>query len=545
MQANGVTLGDLADVVTDRIEQWSRTDFVERMWGGDHTLWADDPSEITNRLGWLTLPETMASHLPGITGFAAEVAGEGCEHVVLLGMGGSSLAPEVWQRTFGSAPGHPELIVLDSTHPGAILDVAGRSDLATTLFLVSSKSGTTVEPLSMFRWFWHQLASSGIDPGPHFAAVTDPGSQLELLARDRGFRRVFTADPDVGGRYSALTHFGLVPAALIGADVAGLVDAAAAVAHVTSPRTPPKTNPALLLGAALGEAASAGRDKATYVTSPALAAFPDWVEQLVAESTGKDGTGIVPVAGEPLGPPDVYRNDRFFVYVGLRGDEQPGQLERLATLEARGHPVSRHVVSDRYDLAGLMYEAEMAIAAAGAVLGIQPFDQPDVQRAKELARQAMEGELDAGGVEEVDATHSGTLDGAADAWLAAYRPGDYVSIQAYINPTADADGVLQRLRLALRDRLRAATTLGYGPRFLHSTGQLHKGGADTGLFLQLVDDPADQLPVPEADYSFAGLIAGQALGDYQALRDEGRRVLRVQLGKDSAAGLEAVEAVLG
>ncbi len=529
--------GALEGAVADRLGQWQKHDFAARLFEHDHTLWSDDPTEISNRLDWLGLPESMRSEVGDITSFAGEIAAAGFRHLVLLGMGGSSLAPEVWQRTFGNAPGHPELIVLDSTHPDRVQAVTAAVDPATTLFIVSSKSGTTVEPLSMFKWFWHRLAAAGIEPGPHVAAVTDPGSHLADLGAERGFRKVFTANPDVGGRYSALTHFGLVPAALLGVDVAGLLDAAAARRR--------DVQPALRLGALLGEAALAGRDKATFVTSPALAAFPDWAEQLVAESTGKDGKGIVPVAGEPLGPPEVYRDDRLFLYAAVRGDEDPGQLERLATLEGRGHPVARWVVDERLDLAAIMYDAEVAVAAAGAVLGIQPFDQPDVQRAKELARAAMNGELDAGSVEEVAAADSAALDQAADHWLAAHRPGDYVSLQAYVDYTAEADAALQRIRLALRDRLRAATTVGYGPRFLHSTGQLHKGGPDTGLFLQLVDEPPGEAPVPEEDYTFAGLVAGQALGDYQALRDEGRRVLRVQLGQDTAAGFEALEAALG
>ncbi len=528
--------GALEGAVADRLDQWQKGDFAARLFEHDHTLWADDPDEITNRLDWLGLPETMRGEIDDMTVFADDVVAAGYRHVVLLGMGGSSLAPEVWQRTFGNAPGHPELIVLDSTHPDRVRAVDAAVDPATTLFLVCSKSGTTVEPLSMFKFFWHRLGSAGIDPGPHVAAVTDPGSHLQDLGAGRGFRRVFTANPNVGGRYSALTHFGLVPAALIGVDVAGLLDAAAAAAR--------NVQPALRLGALLGEAALAGRDKATFVTSPALGAYPDWAEQLVAESTGKDGKGIVPVAGEPLGPPDVYRDDRVFLYAGVAGDEDPAQLDRLATLEARGHPVVRRIVGDRPGLAAIMYEDEVAVAAAGAVLGIHPFNQPDVQRAKELARDAMAGTLDGGGVEEVVAADSGALDHAADGWLASHQPGDYVSLQAYLDYTSDAGEALQRIRLALRDRLRAATTVGYGPRFLHSTGQLHKGGPDSGLFLQLVDQPSEELPVPEEDYTLDELIAGQALGDYQALRNEGRRVLRVQLGPDAAAGLEALEAAI-
>ncbi len=536
-------LGPLHAAVDQRLARWQDERFGARLWDRDHRLWSRQlVPEIVDRLGWLTLPETMAGELAAIEEFAAGVQGDGYRHVVLLGMGGSSLAPDVFSRTFGAAPGRPELLVLDSTHPDSVLAVSELLDPASTMFLVSSKSGTTVEPLSMFRFFWEWVATATAVPGRHFAAVTDPGTPLADLGAEHAFRAVFTATPDVGGRYSALSHFGLVPAALIGVDAGALLASARAMAAACGPAVADIHNPALQLGAALGEAALAGRDKATLLTSPALAAFPEWAEQLIAESTGKEGTGVVPVAGEPVAPPTAYGSDRFFVYLAVEGDEDAPQAAAVAALAAAGHPVASITLPGRIDVAAEMFRAELATAAAGAVLGIHPFNQPDVQRAKELAHQALSGDLDAS-IGGVDATQPGPLGDAVDSWLASARPGDYVALHAYLAPTPEVDRALARMRLALRDRLQAATTVGYGPRFLHSTGQLHKGGPDSGLFLQIVDEPSQPALVPGTGYSFAQLIAGQADGDYQALRDAGRRVLRVHVGT-AAQGLPALEAAV-
>lgn len=534
--------------VDARLREWQQSGFARRLWSKDHTLWSPVPvPELTDRLGWLDLPETMAAELDGLTAFAAEIKTAGMRHVVLLGMGGSSLAPEVFQRTFGNAAGYPELIVLDSTHPGAVRAVDARIDLRRALFLVSSKSGTTTETLSLFRHFWQRTQGLSDRPGEHFVAITDPGTPLVRLAGERAFRRVFLAPADVGGRYSALTVFGLVPAALIGVDVRGVLERARRMSAACGPSVPSHENPGLTLGAILGEMALAGRDKLTLLTSPSLASLPSWIEQLVAESTGKDGTGIVPIVEEPAGPPDACGDDRVFVHLRLERDAGGaiGTLDAQVTaLESAGHPVVRIALRDTADLGAEFFRWEVATAAAGAVLAIHPFNQPDVQLAKDLAQQAM-AKASASGARptaqdaagEVSAAEPAALAGALAAWRAQVRPGDYVGLQAYLAPSAHTDEGLRRVRAILRDRLRAATTVGYGPRFLHSTGQLHKGGPDTGVFLQIVDEPADDLAVPETTYTFGALIKAQGLGDLEALRQRGRRVLRINLGRDTAGGL--------
>ena len=532
-------LGRYQAAVDTRLAAWDDGAAADRLWSGDPSLWGRDTAiEIEDRLGWLDLPTAMRRHLPDLTAFADDVRGAGIRDVVLLGMGGSSLAPEVFQRTFGNRPGYPALTVLDSTHPGAVAAVVAAVDPASTLFLVSSKSGTTIEPLSFLEFLWAVVATATDRPGEHFAAVTDPGSHLEGMAAERGFRRTFTADPNVGGRYSALTHFGLVPAALIGADLAALLDEAGAGADASR-----AGRGGLPLGAALGELARAGRDKATFLTSRAFAAFPAWVEQLIAESTGKDGTGILPIADELPGTGDAYGDDRLFVSLAL-GSDDTGDLDAfMSTMEAAGHPVIRIVVDRPEALAGEMYRAEIATAMAGSVLGIHPFDQPDVQAAKVLANQAMAGQLDAGAIDEVPADGPG-LEAAVDRLLEAVTPGDYLALQAFLPATGNTTAALQRIRHLARDRLGVATTLGFGPRFLHSTGQLHKGGPNTGVFLQIVDHPGPHLDVPGQGYTFGALIAGQADGDHQALTAAGRRVMRVCLGDDVPGGLAALERAL-
>jgi transaldolase/glucose-6-phosphate isomerase len=506
---------------------------ARRLWAKDPTVWAEtDLPELTDRLGWLGLPDEMGGVVAELTAFAASVANEGIRFVVLLGMGGSSLAPEVFQNTFGNADGYPELIVLDSTHPGAVAAVDARIDLAHTLFLVASKSGTTLETLSFFRYFWNCLMRDGLSQGGRFVALTDPGSALEDLAAERGFRKVFATPPEVGGRYSALTYFGLVPAALIGADLAAILASAASAAQAN--RRAARENPGLILGAVWGEAALAGRDKLTVLTSPSMAAFPNWLEQLIAESTGKDGTGIVPIVGEDLAEPAAYGDDRIFLSYELDSDgEAPAALDALA---AAGHPVVRIGLSAKEALGGAMFTAEVATAAAGALLGIHPFNQPDVQVAKELARQAMAGELQGGDAIEAALPSDATR---LAAWIAELPESGYIGISAYVPMTAGAIELLQGLRHHLRHLTGAATTVGFGPRFLHSTGQLHKGGPGA-LFLQLVDDPTPDAAVPETDFSFGKLIVGQAEGDFRALESRRQRVLRVQLGPEWSAGLDTL-----
>jgi transaldolase/glucose-6-phosphate isomerase len=530
------SLGKLETSVQGLLERWTSSNVVRRLWARDPTIWFSEPrAELTDRLGWLSLPETSRSDLDAMSALARELVAEGVKEVILLGMGGSSLAPEVFQAVLGRAPGHPTLRVLDTTHPGAVRALEAQLDLRHAVFIVASKSGTTQESLSLFRIFWQRLQGLVPAPGRHFLAITDPKTPLERLASERGFRRTFLAPPDVGGRYSALSVFGLLPLALIGGDGARLLDAARRCAAENGPNVP--AGPALALGAALGALALAGRDKVTFVTSEALAGFPDWIEQLIAESTGKEGKGIVPVVGEPLGQPAVYGGDRFFVSLSLEGEAEPA----LGDLAAAGHPVARFRLADRYDLGAEILRWEMAVALAGAALGIHPFDQPDVQLAKDLARNAM-AKRDASA--SAQASRVAESQSAAQTWLASVRPGDYIGLQAYLAPTEQTTEALRRIRLTLRDRFRVATTFGYGPRFLHSTGQLHKGGPNTGVFLQLVDEPPEDVPVPETDFTLRALIRAQAQGDHDALRQRQRRVLRLSLGSDAADGLRTLSRIL-
>jgi transaldolase / glucose-6-phosphate isomerase len=533
-------LGQYQEAVDARLARWDGEDFGRRLWEKDHRLWSPTPiAELTDRLGWLELPVSMRGLAERLMLLAREAAAEGIRDAVVLGMGGSSLAPEVFSRTFGAAPGFPALSVLDSTHPDAVRALAARLDLSRSLFLVSSKSGTTTETLSFFRYFWEALAPAGDLRGRHFIAVTDPGTSLQKLAEERGFRAVVNAPEDVGGRYSALTPFGLAPAALLGLDLSRLLASGQAMAEAS--------NPGLVLGAALGELARAGRDKVTFVTSPALESFPDWIEQLIAESTGKialagDGhRGIVPVAGEPLGTPEAYGDDRFFVALVLEGEDHPELESHLAALQAAGHPIAHIVLADRYDLGGEMFRWELATAAAGAVLELNPFDQPDVQLAKELAGQAMkaaESGIKPSTVGEVRVEDHGTVGPAVAEWVRGAQPGDYLGLHAYLEPAPRTTEVLRAIQALLHEKTRLAVTLGYGPRFLHSTGQLHKGGPDRCRFLQLLDEPAEDVPVPEAHYTFGTLIRAQAEGDRQALEQRGRKVLRLQLGRDERMGLD-------
>ncbi len=548
---NGLSLalGEHGAPVDARLAAWEREGLARRLWARDRTLWSAEPRpEIEDRLGWLDLPRTMADSIGEIIGFAHRAAGEGMRHVVLLGMGGSSLAPEVFSRTFGSAPGHPELIVLDSTHPQAVLDTVARVRPDRTLFLVSSKSGTTAETLSLLRFFWGWASHRSGPAGRQFAAVTDPGTPLEELARERGFRGIFGAPPDVGGRYSALTAFGLLPAALCGVRIDGVLARAQAAADASAAQG--GTQGALALGAALAELALAGRDKVTFLASRSLAALPSWIEQLIAESTGKGGRGIVPVVDEPAVAPERYGADRLFVGLTMSADPADEIGRRLDHIETLGHPVIRISLADREELGGEFFRWEVAVAAAGSALGINPFDQPDVQLAKELAQKAMSQagrrvRLGAGAGEGAGSpSRPEELARLLGDWTESIAPGDYVGLQAYLAPSEETWRLLQRIRRSLLERSGTATTLGYGPRFLHSTGQLHKGGPGSGVFLQLVDDQAEDVAVPESRFTFGELIAAQALGDLGALRRQGRRVVRVELGREPEEGLATVASLL-
>jgi transaldolase/glucose-6-phosphate isomerase len=533
-------LGPYQKRVQRRLQQFREIRLGSRLWDKDYRLWSDAPQpELADRLGWLELPESMEKEVERLRWFADEIKGDGFTHVVLLGMGGSSLAPEVFQQTFGNASGYPELRVLDSTHPAAVKAVEARIDLARTVLVVSSKSGTTLETNSFFYYFWHRLQSLTDQPGRHFVAVTDAGTPLETLARERNFRATFHAPEEVGGRYAALTAFGLVPAALIGVDIGALLVHGRRMSQACGAAAPEGKHPAILLGATLAELTAGKRDKVTFLCSRALAAFPAWLEQLIAESTGKDRKGIVPVATEPLAAPESYGADRFFVYLRLEGDENHRLDRQVAALQANGHPVARIELKDKNALGQEFFRWEFAVAAAGAAMGINPFNQPDVQLAKDLAKQAMSENV---GVTqrvkgEIAAADAESLRTAVKSWLQKHKARDYIAVQAYLNPSPENVAALERICAELQQRLGAAVTLGFGPRFLHSTGQLHKGGPNTVLALQIVDEPAENLMVPETRYSFNALIRAQALGDFLALKQRRRRVLRVNLGTDGAAGL--------
>jgi glucose-6-phosphate isomerase len=491
--------------VEERLRRIAREDVVGRIWRHDHTVWKDDPTEISDRLGWLSVAGEMHDRVDDLEAFADRAADDGLETAVLLGMGGSSLAPEVLMHTFGSAEGRLELIVLDTTHPVTVRRITDELDLRTTLFVVASKSGTTTETLSHFHHFW-----SSVPDGSRFVAITDEGTPLDELATERGFREVFRNPPVIGGRYSALSLFGLVPGALIGAPLVELLDSAEAIAADCA-EPDPAANPGAALGTVLGELARAGRDKLTLVLPEAIASLGNWIEQLIAESTGKEGMGIVPVVGEDLGAPDAYGEDRLFVALG--------EHSAVDALDAAGHPVVRLADAEPDRLGGAFFRWEFATAVAGCVLGINAFDQPNVQEAKDATKEILGG----GSVEDPGLDDPGAL-------LKEIRAGDYVAILAYLDRTSETEDALQRIRLAIRDRHRVATTVGFGPRFLHSTGQLHKGGPNEGVFLQVVDrDRSVDVPIPGEPYSFGTLIEAQALGDLRSVRRRGRRVARVTL----------------
>lgn len=513
-----IDAGDLQTAIDSRLETWSEAGFGQRLWDRDPTLWFDPPrDEIANRLGWLT--PGGREGLGPIEAFAAEATAEGLTDVVLLGMGGSSLAPEVFASVFSEVDG-PKLTVLDSTHPDSVKRVADAVDPATTLFIVASKSGGTLETLSFFRYLWARTSDTVENPGSRFVAITDPGSSLADLASERDFRAVFLAPPDVGGRFSALIEFGLVPAALIGVDVGRLLAATDKAAFACGPDVPVEDNPALRLGAALGEFARAGRDKVVFEPQTQFAAFPAWIEQLIAESLGKDGKGILPVAdGSPPPAPD-----RLPFVIGLDG----------AT--SSQHPSITMTLGDEYDLGAAMYILEMATAAAGAVLEVHPFDQPDVQLAKSLAHAAMTDGIDGIAVDEWSLDTDDTV-AHLRTLLSSAGPGGYVSLQAYLPANRVTVQRLDAIADVIAEGTGAVVTIGIGPRFLHSTGQFHKGGPEGGVFLQIVDHPTDDLKVPETEFTFGELIAAQSFGDQAALKDRGRPVGMVSLGDTGAADL--------
>ncbi|MFQ5945304.1 MAG: bifunctional transaldolase/phosoglucose isomerase [Anaerolineae bacterium] len=554
-QHRSANLGPYSSPVDQALGEMTEAKVVERIWEHDHTLWKPDPAEIRNRLGWLNTVEVMADNLHRLEALTEAVREDGYTHALLLGMGGSSLAPYVIRRTFGAADGYLNLEILDTTDPAAIRAAADSLDPHRALLIVASKSGTTVEALSLFRHFfnWTAEAVGSAEAGAHFVAITDPGSPLIGIAKQHRFRAIFLNDPAIGGRYSALSYFGLVPAHLIGVPVSELLDRAQNVASACESCVEARDNPGAWLGAVIGELAKIGRDKLTVSASASIASLGDWIEQLIAESTGKEGRGILPVVAEPLGPPEVYGEDRIFVRLQMDGDGDPATA--LEALEGAGHPVVRLQLHDRYDLGGQFFQWEMATAVAGHRIGINPFDQPNVEAAKTLARKMVveyqeEGSLpeeapalSGQGVEVYGEVEAGNPTEALTKFLEPPSPGRYVALQAYLTPTDEITTELQRLRLRIRDRTRLATTMGFGPRYLHSTGQLHKGDAGKGLFVQFTAEDPEDLPIPDqagsssSSMGFGVLKAAQAMGDRRALLGGGRQVLRLHLGADPIAGL--------
>ena len=528
-----VSIGTYLADVEASLADLSRRDVVGRMWRKDHTVWKPEPSEITNRLGWLTITDLMSEQVPALESFAREVREASFRHVVLLGMGGSSLGPEVLRQTFGSATGYPKLIVLDSTVPAWVQAVTEAIDPAHTLFLVSSKSGTTTEPLALFQYF-RGLVNSAIGKekaGQNFVAITDPGTPLARLATEGGFHRIFLNPPDIGGRYSVLSYFGLVPAALIGVDITALLDRAKDMREGCTSGVPIHENRGAWLGACTGTLALHGRDKLTLITSPAISSFGLWVEQLIAESTGKEGKGIIPVVGEPLVEPAYYGDDRLFICLRLEGDDNSATDTAIERIQSSGQPVLTLEMRDRYDLGAEFFRWEFATAVAGAILGIHPFNQPNVQETKEATERVLQEYTATGRRPQVEAA-----DSVADLMVEAGK-GKYLAIMAYVRQTPEVDKVLTDFRRKVVERHRIATTLGYGPRFLHSTGQLHKGGPDTGLFLQITAEHEKELPIPGKPYTFGVVADAQALGDLQALKSLGRRVTRIHFSRGNTTAI--------
>ncbi|HEX8843207.1 MAG TPA: bifunctional transaldolase/phosoglucose isomerase, partial [Pyrinomonadaceae bacterium] len=561
------TLGKHADAVNAAIKEADKGDVMRRIWRKDASLWKTDEKHqkiIKNALGWLIVPDMMIGVEDDLIAFADRIRGaRDFKHVMLCGMGGSSLCPEVFRQTFGRQDGYPELLVLDSTDPDALADFAGRIDLARTLFIIASKSGTTTEPLVFYKYWYEQVRTVKENPGENFVAITDPGTLMEQMATADKFKRIFLNPPDIGGRYSALSYFGMVPATLMGLDIKKLLDRAESVMHSCSQVVPAADNPGARLGAILGECALAGRDKLTLVTAPEISALGLWIEQLVAESTGKEGKGTVPIANEPLGAPGLYGDDRLFISIAV--GKLGGETEvKLKALEAAGHPVVYRTLTDLYDLGEEFFLWEIATAFAGWRLGINPFDQPNVQESKDATRELLEKFEQSGKLQEQAAivadgvltiyrdedAHEKPLppESVADALrahLAQAGAGDYIAMLDYIEETPETEALIQQIRTNLRDATHCATTTGYGPRFLHSTGQLHKGGADNGVFLQVTAPDKTDLPIPGQSYTFSILKQAQALGDFRSLATRGRRAIRVDLGADALEGLRRLQQLIG
>jgi glucose-6-phosphate isomerase len=550
------SLGQLEGRTSRAIEEAERVNVSKRIWRKDASLWKDDEASqkiIRNSLGWLTVPDEMIAVVDDLIEFAGLIRRRGFETVMVCGMGGSSLCPEVLAKTFGRQSGFSELLVLDSTDPDVLADLLDRVDFERCLFVIASKSGSTTEPNTFYK-FWYDQVSSRIDtPGTNFIAVTDPGSPLVETAAELGFQRTFLNQPDIGGRYSALSYFGMVPAALMGIDIRKFLNRAKEAEQTCSPVMTAAKNSALQLGTIIGECANAGRDKLTLVIDEQIGTLGLWIEQLVAESTGKEGKGILPVASEPIGSKENYSDDRLFVSISI-GAPSAETRSRLHEFAAAGHPVVFRELNDIYDLGAEFFVWEFATACAGWRLQINPFDQPNVQESKDATKDLLNTFVHHGRLPEQDElVHddciriyaegdrevlpgSSTLD-ALRAHLSTIKQGDYVALLNYVEETGAIDSEFEEIRRILRDATRCATTVGYGPRFLHSTGQLHKGGPDTGVFLQITANDKTDFAVPGESYTFSVLKQAQALGDFRSLSARRRRAIRVDLGNDTVRGL--------
>ncbi len=557
-----LSLGDAQPAYDAALAQLVKSDFLKKLWAGDASLWSSASQVaaiVKASLGWLTVPQHMLESVPELRKFGKEIE-EGFDFVVVCGMGGSSLAPDILAATFGQLGDYPQLLVLDSTSPAQIRALEERIRIADTLFIISSKSGTTTEPNAFYAYFHEKVSKErgASMAGRNFVAITDPGSPLETEAKECGFRATFDNDPNIGGRYSALSDFGIVPSAVAGYDINLLLDRALGAMHADDKTVDPKSAPGVILGAVFGGAAANGRNKLTIVTHPDVRAFGDWAEQLIAESTGKDGKGIVPVVGEALGAPGEYSDDRLFVYVGANlPDPDAGVDDKLHALESAGHPVVRLAMNDEYDLGEQFYLWEVAVAAAGSILGIDAFDQPNVQESKDntvalLAQYAQKGRFDEpvanaqGNDFDVTflsgsrAVQAQTPVTALSGLFAQLRAHDYAAITAFIARNDRHGELLDELRLKIRDAHKVATTVGFGPRFLHSTGQLHKGGPDECVALQIVADDPNDMQIPGMHVGFRTLLAAQALGDWQSLDKRNRRGVRIHLKGDVESGLRAL-----
>ena len=561
MARHGAALGKYQGDFESTLKDLDKQKVVPRVWKKDPTVWKDDPEHekmIGNALGWLKVAETMQPHVAELVAFADEIRKAEFEYAVVLGMGGSSLCPEVLARTFSKKDGYPQLYVLDSTVPTAIRHLEQKINIGKTLFIVSSKSGDTTEP-QMFQRYFHDRVKrvKGDMAGENFIAITDPGTQLIKDAAHYRFRRVFLNMPDIGGRYSALSYFGMVPFAAMGGDVKTLLERALQAEHACVGPVGVSENPGARLGAILGSLAKAGRNKLTFVTPAPLDALGLWIEQLIAESTGKEGKGIVPVAGEPLGSPDVYSDDRIFAFIHTQSSKTGDIDAKLAALEAAGHPVLRHTLHDPLDLGEEFFLWEFATAIAGALLTMDPFDQPNVQESKDNTKRLLGEYVQNGSLAQQkliiaeesmrvfgdEATRDllrrsgSSMQEIFTAHLSRIKPGDYFAVTQYIEELNNYEGLLQQVRIAVRDEKKVATTSGYGPRFLHSTGQLHKGGPDTGVFLQITSEDINDIEIPGEKFTFGVLKQAQASGDFESLAARGRRAIRVDLGRDVEKGL--------